>query len=147
MPKKYIVKLSNEEICSLTKVISSGKTSARKINRVRILLKADNSKEKGWKDARIAEALETSIPTVERTRKTFIEKGLKRTIDDDRGSYPQLRKLDGVKEAYLVALTCSEAPTGHRRWTLRLIADKMVELKYVDCISHETVRQTLKKMS
>jgi transposase len=147
MAKKYIVKLTDEERSSLTKLISSGKTSARKINHARILLKADDSNGDGWSDGQIAEALDTSIPTIERIRKVFVEKGIEEAINNAKRTYQQPRKLDGVKEAYLIALTCSEAPEGHGRWTLRLLADKMVELNYVGSLSHETVRKTLKKTS
>ena len=145
MSKKYIVKLTDEERGSLTKLISSGKASARKINHAHILLKADNSNGEGWSDAQIAEAFDTSIPTIERIRKTFVEKGIEEAIENAKRTYQQPRKLDGVKEAHLIALTCSESPQGHVRWTLRLLADKMVELDYVDSLSYETVRQTLKK--
>ena len=147
MSKKYIVKLTDEERGSLTKLISSGKASARKINHAHVLLKADNSNGEGGTDAQIAKAVDTSIPTIERIRKAFVEEGIEEAINNGKRNYQQPRKLDGVKEAHLVALMCSEAPQGHGRWTLRLLADKMVELNYVDSVSYETVRRTLKKMS
>lgn len=142
MVKKYIVDLTVEEREELQGIISVGKHSARRILRARILLKADQ----GWTDNRISEALDVSIPTLERIRKLFVEEGLERAL---KGRQPKnrrsRRRLDGKGEAQLIAIACGEAPEGRSRWTLRLLADKMVELGYVDEVSHETVRQVLKK--
>jgi transposase len=141
MPAKiYIIDLSDEERDSLRTLISQGKPSARKVTRARILLKADE----GLKDKEIVAALNTSRPTVERIRKRFVEGGLEKALNEDPRP-GQRRKLDGRQEAHLIALTCSPAPTGHADWTLRLLADKLVEMGVVESISYETVRQVLKK--
>jgi len=138
--KKYIVDLTSEERQELLELTRKGSQSVRKVRRARILLKADE----GWKDREIMAALDTSSTTVERTRKRFVEGGLEKALNEDPRPGQQ-RKLDGRGEAHLIALACSEAPTGHSHWTLRLLADKLVELDVVDSISHETVRRTLKK--
>ena len=138
--KKYIVDLTSEERQELLELTKKGSQSVRKVRRARILLKADE----GWKDKEIMAALDTSSSTVERTRKRFVEGGLEKALNEDPRPGQQ-RKLDGRGEAHLIALACSEAPAGHSHWTLRLLAGKLVELGVVDCISHETVRQTLKK--
>jgi len=145
--KKYIVRLSNEERETLTKLITSGQGPARIFTRGRILLKADQSdKAPGWPDERISEALDVTIQTIERVRKQLVEEGFDAVLS--RREYTQKvsrKKIDGDVEAHLVALSCSEPPKGRSRWTLRLLADSIVELGYVDSISHEAVRQTLKK--
>lgn len=141
MVKKYIVELSAEERNQLQEIISSGKHSARKIGRARALLKSDE----GWSDSRIAEALDISIPTLERTRKLLVEEGLNPALNGRKSKRVYARKLDGEKEAHLIALACSEPPEGNAKWTLRLLADQMVQLEYIDEVSYETVRQTLKK--
>lgn len=138
--KKYIVDLSGEEREELRELISKGKPGARKMKRAQILLKADE----GLKDDEIVSALNTSRTTVERTRKRFVEGSVQKAINDDPRPGKR-RKLDGRGEAHLIALACSEAPEGHAAWTLRLLADGLVELGVVDSISHEAVRQTLKK--
>ena len=138
--KKYIVDLTKEERQELLELTRKGSQSVRKVRRGRILLKADE----GWKDREIMAALDTSSTTVERTRKRFVEGGLEKALNEDPRPGQQ-RKLDGRGEAHLIALACSEAPAGHSHWTLRLLAGKLVELGVVDSISHETVRQTLKK--
>jgi len=140
--KKYIVTLTDEERETLLKIISAGKGAARRIAHARILLKADQ----GLTDEAIAEAVDVSRPTVERVRKRFVEEGLEAALDPRRPEKPpRPRKLDGRQEAQLIALACSKPPAGRVRWTLCLLADKMVELKYVDSLSYETVRRTLKK--
>ena len=146
--KKYIVKLTEEERNELEQIISTGKDSARRILHARILLKADES-EGGprWKDEQISEALEVSLSTIFRVRQHFVEGGTDAAISRHPGSGIRDPKIDGECEAHLVALTCSAVPDGQARWTLRMIADKMVELEYIDSISYETVRKTLKKMS
>ena len=138
--KKYIVDLTTAEREELLQFIKSGTASARKMTRARILLKADE----GWKDQDIVAALNTSRPTVERIRKRFVEGNLERALNED--ARPGSRtKLDGRAEAHLIALACSDAPGGRDHWPLRLLADKLVEFGYVESISHEAVRQRLKK--
>lgn len=139
--KKYIVELTAEERQYLLDITSKGNIGARKMKRAQILLKADE----GLKDEDIVAALNTSRPTVERIRKRFVEGNLDKALHDD--PHPGGKtKIDGRAEAHLIALACSDAPDGHERWTLRLLADKLVELGVVDAVSHETVRQRLKKM-
>ena len=138
--KKYVVDLSAEEREELSEVIRKGKPGARKMKRAQILLKADE----GLKDDEIVSVLNTSRSTVERTRKRFVEGNVQKAINDDPRPGKR-RKLDGRGEAHLIALACSEAPEGHATWTLRLLADGLVELGVVESISHEAVRQTLKK--
>ena len=138
--KKYIVKLTDEERQSLLELTSKGKIRARMMKRAQILLKADE----GLKDAEIMSALSTSRPTVERIRKRFVQGNLEKALHEDPRPGSKT-KLDGRAEAQLIALACSEAPDGHERWTLRLLADKLIELDVVESISHETVRQYLKK--
>jgi transposase len=145
--KKYIVRLSVEERENLTKLINSGRGPARMFTRARILLKADQSDNgPGWSDEKISEALDVTVQTVERVRKQLVEEGFDAVLS--RRKYTQKvsrKKIDGDVEAHLVALSCSEPPPGRARWTLRLLADTIVELGYVQNISHEAVRQTLKK--
>lgn len=140
--KKYIVKLKDEERQYLLNLTSKGEIGARTMKRAQILLKADE----GLKDMDIMSALNTSRPTVERIRKRFVQGNLEKALQDDPRPGSKT-KLDGRKEAQLIALACSDAPDGHERWTLRLLADKLVELEVVEGISHETVRQYLKKMN
>ena len=122
----------------------SGKANARKIIHARILLKVD-ADGPNWSDEQVQEALDVGKATVERVRKAFVEESLEASLNRKRRSTTNGRKLDGDQEAYLVALACSVAPEGRKRWTLRLLADKMVELEHVDTLSYETVRQVLKK--
>jgi transposase len=139
--KLYIVDLSDEDREQALELTRKGKVSTRKVRRARILLKA----AEGWTDEQIVAALDTSIRTVERTRKRFVEGGLQKALNDDPRPGAR-RKLDGRGEAHLIALTCSEPPDDHDHWALRLLADRLVELGVVDSISHEAVRQTLKKI-
>lgn len=146
--KKYIVTLTEKEREELEQMISTGKHSARKLTHARILLKADESTEgPHWTDEQISEAIGASLATVGRVRQQLVEEGVDAAISRRKGSGIRELKLDGEREAHLVALTCSEPPDGQARWTLRLLAEKMVELEYIDSISYETVRRTLKKMS
>lgn len=140
--KKYVVKLTDEERQTLLDLTSKGEIGARTMKRAQILLKADE----GLKDAAIMSALNTSRPTVERIRKRFVQGNLVKALYDDPRPGSKT-KLDGRAEARLIALACSDAPAGHASWTLRLLADKLVELGVVESISHETVRQALKKMN
>jgi hypothetical protein len=145
--KKYIVKLSHDERATLNKLITSGRGPARMFTRAHILLKADQSQHgPAWGDEKISEAFEVTIQTVERVRKQLVEEGFDAVLS--RHPYTQKKsrkKIDGDVEAHLIALSCSEPPQGYARWTLRLLADKIVELGYVENISHEAIRQTLKK--
>ncbi len=145
--KKYIVRLSNDERKNLKKIISSGRGAARIFTRARILLKADQSdKGPAWSDEEISEALDVTVQTVERVRKQLVEEGFDAVLA--RREYKQnvsRKKIDGDVEAHLIALSCSEPPAGRTRWTLRLLANKIVELGYVESISHEAIRQALKK--
>ena len=148
MPKKYIVDLSEGERQSLEKLATTGKHAAYKINHARILLKADiNQSDGGWSDEARASALDISTSTIERVRQRFVEEGIDASLNHRQGRGRKQRRLDGEKEAYLLAIACSEPPQGQARWTLRLLADKMVELNHVESLCHETVRQTLKKTS
>jgi transposase len=142
--KKYIVKLSEEERAALQELIAKGQASARKLAHARILLKADSSGGgPSWSDQRIAEALEVSVATIERVRARFVEESLTAALTRHRATTPRLRKLDGEQEAHLIALVCSQPEEGQQRWTLQLLADKLVQLQIVESISRETVRQVL----
>jgi hypothetical protein len=147
---KYIVRLNEEERRELGRLIQFGKNSARKITRARILLKADQSEGKAWlSDQQIADALDTSKPTVFQTRRRFVEGSMERALNATPVSpRPNKRKVDGKAEAHLVALACGEPPKGKAKWTLQLLADQMLELKYVpQSISDDLVHRTLKKMN
>jgi hypothetical protein len=146
MKKKYPVILSETEREQLKQLIAAGTALARKLTHARILLKADQSPEgPGWVDEQVAEAVETSQPTVCRVRKQYFEEGLQAALNRRPPNREYHRKLDGEQEARLIALACSEPPEGQARWSLRLLADKMVELEVVDDLSYQTVRRTLKK--
>ena len=138
--KKYLVDLTVSEREQLQQLVSRGKVAARTVTRARILLQADQ----GRTDEQIVEALSTSVATVERVRQRFVEEGLDCALHERprRGANP---KLNGKEEAHLIAVACSAAPQGRARWSLRLLADKAVELGLCDSLSHETVRQMLKK--
>jgi hypothetical protein len=143
MPAKlYIVDLTESERSELLSLLRKGKTGVRRITRAHILLKADE----GLKDAEIARVLNTRPSRVERTRQRFVEGGLSKALNEDLrpGRVP---KLDERAEAHLIAIACSDAPDGHDHWTLRMLADKVVEWGFADSFSHEAVRQRLKKMS
>ena len=143
--KKYRVTLAEEERATLDELIRKGKAAARKLAHGRLLLKADvSSGGPGWRDEEISAAVEVSTGTVQRIRQLFVEEGLEAALNR-RPAQPRPWKLDGVGEAHLIALVCSEPPAGQARWTLRLLAAQMVELAYVDTVSYETVRQVLKK--
>ena len=144
--KKYVVTLELEERELLQQLIRKGKAAARKLTRARILLKADSSEgQPGWTDEQIAQALDIHCSTVANVRRRLVEQGWEAALNRRPPTRQYERKLDGDAEAHLIALVCGEPPQGHERWTLRLLADRMVELGYVDAVSHETVRQTLKK--
>jgi transposase len=149
MKKKYLVELSEQEREYLHKLISSGSASARKLNRARILLKADDvgkhAEAKALSDRQIARMLETSTATVQRARERFYEGGLQAALERSKPDRLYKRSLEGRAEAHLIALACSEPPRGRNRWSLRLLADKAVELGIVEKVSHETIRKTPKK--
>ena len=147
MSKKYRVTLTTAERQELDGLLARGKADVRRLKHAQILLKSDQAEAgPAWPDSRIAEALEVGITTVERIRERFVEEGLASALSPYRGGKRiYSRKLDGAQEAHLVALACSKPPEGRGRWTLRLLARRMVELAYVDSVSYETVRQTLKK--
>jgi transposase len=146
MRKKFIVKLTSKERQTLRNLVSSGKASARKLTHARILLKADRGPGgSGWSDTKIAQALEVGGATVERVRKRFVQDGLGVALERRKSCRIYRRKLDGDAEAHLIALACSQPPEGHRRWTLRLLADRMVCLEYADAVSYRTVGRVLKK--
>ena len=147
MAKRYIVRLSDGEKKQLVDVLSKKVVAAQKRKRAQVLLKADASPDgSAWIDTRIAEAFDVSVVTVENLRKSYVREGLEATIERKKQCRPSRQPvLDGAKEARLVALCCGTVPAGHGRWTLRMLADKLVELRIVESISHETVRQALKK--
>ena len=143
---KYIVKLTDEERDRLKKLIHTGKSAAIKLTHARIILKADTSDPtRTLTDQEISEAVDVSIPTVERIRKRFVEEGLELALDRKKTPRDYKKILDGAKEAKLIALSCGPPPEGYARWSLRLLAEKLVELEIVEQISHETVRQNMKK--
>ena len=148
MAKRYRVTLTQEEREQLHLMISRGKSDARKLAHARVLLQADES-EGGPRrtDEQVASALDVSTRTVERVRERFVEQGLEAALLPRPSKRAYARKLDGRQEARLIALACSGPPAGKARWTLRMLADEMVELEVIDSLSHETVRQALKKTS
>jgi hypothetical protein len=149
MAKRYIVRLNDEEKQQLAALLGRRNLAGKKRTRIHVLLKADESVDgPAWTDSRIAEAFDVSVVTVEKIRKSYVLEGLPAAIERKKQCRPSRQPvLDGAKEARLVALCCGTVPAGHGRWTLSLLADKLVELKIVDRISRETVRQGLKKTS
>jgi hypothetical protein len=145
---KYVVRLSGEERRHLQTLVDEGSGSKETRQRARVLLKADESKlGPGWTDERTAEFAEVSLSTVHRVRKRFVEEDFQTAVFRRPATDRQYRKLDGEGEAKLIATACSQAPEGRSRWTLHLLAGKLVALGVVESISHECVRQTLKKTS
>jgi transposase len=147
MNKIYRVTLMEEEREYLEGVIQKGKGAARALTRARILLKADASPQQGpaWSDEQIREALDVGLVTIYRVRQTFVEEGLQLALKPRPRNRRYARLLDGDQEAHLIALACTKPPPGRARWTLRLLTERFVALGHVDDVSHETVRQTLKK--
>ena len=147
MRKVFVVELAEAERRLLQEVSTTGAAPARRVLHAQILLKADQrAGAPAWPDARICEAFGVSRATVERVRKRYLVAGLDAALARKRPP-PRLRKLDGAAEAHLIATACSAPPAGRKRWTLRLLAGKLVELEQVDAVSHETVRRILKKTS
>jgi transposase len=147
--KKYVVRLSAEEREQLDALIRKGKSSAQRLMKARILLKADVSEDgEGWSDSQIVEALETSATTVYRTRQQLVEEGLEAVLGRKKPSRPSVLPIfDGEKEAKLIALACSAPPQGRSRWTLRLLENKVVELDIVERASDSTIGRVLKKLN
>lgn len=146
MPKKYRVTLTADERDQLKALVSKGKAAARALTHARILLKTDEAEGgPACTDDEVCEYLEVGLCTVMRVRQRFVEDGFDAALRPRRSTQLHRRKLDGHQEAQLVTLACSAPPAGRCRWTLRLLADRFVQLGYVDEICHETIRQTLKK--
>jgi transposase len=141
MAKKYLVNLTEEEKSNLETLIKKGTSTARVITRARILTLASDGKS----DSRIADCLKVGVSTIERIRKKFVESGLEFALRDRPNPGGVKPKLDAKKEAFLIATACSDAPDGRAQWTMRLLADKLVDLSVIESISYETVRRTLKK--
>jgi hypothetical protein len=145
MEKKYIVRLTDSERAALTEVVKKLKGSSQKVRRAQILLKAD-ANGPSWTDARIAEAFGCRTKTVENVRERLVTAGFDRTLNGQpRATPPRPKRLDGEQEAKVIAMRLGPPPKGFANWSLRLLAEKVVELEIVDSISHETVRQALKK--
>jgi hypothetical protein len=144
--KIHRLKLTTAERSDLERLLAKGRAATRALTHARILLKADESVAgPRWTDDMIAEALDINRSTVERVRIRCVEEGVEAAVRPRPSRQLRLRKLDGEQEAHLVALACSKPPSGRGRWSMRLLADKLVELEIVDAISYETVRRTLKK--
>ena len=146
MVKKYLVRLTADERTCLQGLIHKGKVAAYKRLHAEILLKDDVSESgEKWQDSQISEAFGVSTRTVERVRQRLVQEGLEAALNRAKPTRVRSRVIDGENEAHLIALACGGAPTGRSRWSLRLLGQRMVELGYVESVSHETVRQTLKK--
>jgi hypothetical protein len=143
MNTKYKVELSEEQRQNLEKITSSGTYPARQIKRAQILLKSDT--EVNWSYEHISEAFDVSEVTIAKVRKIFVQSGLEAVLRRKKPDREYERALDGEAEAYLIALACSEPPTGREHWSLRLLQKRFVKLGYADSISHETIRRVLKK--
>ncbi len=146
MADPYRVELTETQRAELRGLVGSGTAPARMLTRARILLKANHGEGgPGWSDAAIAGALDVNLSTVLRVRRQFVTEGLAATLTRKRPDRVYARALDGEQEAHLIAVACSEPSVGQARWSLRLLADELVRLEVVEAVSHETVRQTLKK--
>ena len=144
-PHKVIVRLTASQRRALRRIVHAGTHPAALLRRAHILLKTDAAGPHAWSDERIGEALETTRMTVSRVRQQFVAEGLDATMHRKRPTGRQYRKLDGRQEAQLIALTCSPAPVGRARWTMTLLADRLVEMEVVESIDPATVWRTLKK--
>lgn len=143
--KKFVVRLTTDERGELRKLVKTGKAAAYKIRHANILLSADANRL-GWTDEQIGEAYSVTSKTVANVRQRFVNGGLKSALERKKRETPPRQKvLDGEKEARLIAITRTTPPQGYSRWSLRLLSDQLVELKIVESISNETIRQTLKK--
>ncbi len=143
--KKYIVRLEAVERERLQRLVRTGKVAAYKIRHANLLLMAD-ANGPGWCDEQITEGLGVSVGQIEHLRKRFVEQGLDTCLERKKQEHPSIEpKFDGEKEAKLIALACGKAPAGRARWSLRLLADRAVELRIVESTSHETVRQVLQR--
>jgi transposase len=149
MNKRYVVTLDEAERQRLSQLVKADKVAAKKRNHAQILLLADVSEQgPGWKDEAVAQACGVTVRTVENIRKRLVMEGLESALNRKPQVRPSRQKiLDGEKEAKVIAVCCGSKPAGHARWTLRLLAERIVELEIVESISHETVRQCLKKTS
>lgn len=146
--KKYRVTLTNEERAELTDIVSKGTGNVRRIRRAQMLLMADENRTEGaWIDAKIANALNAHATTVERARKKCVLEGIESALNHTKPYKTRSKIVDGEVEAKLVQLACSSAPEGYERWTLKMLANKLIELEVVETITSETVRVTLKKMN
>jgi transposase len=147
--KKESIELTKEQRAELEEVIKKGTARARKIQHAHVLLKIDSSEAgSNWSDQQVKEAFEVSIPTIWRIRQRFLEQGLNDALNRrPQPERPEKRKIDGEQEAHVIAVTCSQAPEGYKRWSMRLLADKLVELGYFEKISHDTVWVALKKIN
>jgi transposase len=146
MPKKYEICLTPEERQELGDIVGKNKANRAKIINAFVLLRSDSGAQgENWTDEAISTSYKVSVSKIERLRERFVEEGMESTLSRKAGSGGNRRKIFGDEQAHLVALCCSPPPEGRNRWTLRLLADKMVELEYVETVSHETVRLTLKK--
>ena len=143
MNTKYLVVLNEEQRQRLEKITSSGKASARQMKRAQILLKSDM--QVNWPYDRIMEAFDVSAVTIAKVRKTFVEQGLEVALQRKKPDREYKHALDGEGEAHLIALACSEPPTGRAKWSLRLLQDRFVKLGHADSISYETIRRVMKK--
>jgi len=145
--KRYIVKLTREERDQLSGIIRKGNHRSQKVLNALILLNCDEGQyqDDRSKNEDVSRVLKVSMRKIDRLKKRFVESGLDIALDTSKGQREYTRKVDGDFEAHLVATSCSKPPEGHSKWSLRLLADKMVELKYIDQVSHETIRQVLKK--
>ncbi len=144
--KKYIVELTTEERSQLQQVIQAERMAAHKRQHARMLLKLDESPHgPGWSDAKVAEAFDCTPRKAERLRRRLVERGFEGVLEHGNRGVHKARKFDGVAEAHLIALACGNAPEGRNRWTVRLLAEQMVALGYVDSCGKSTVHDTLKK--
>ena len=141
---KYVVRLTDSERQSLQALLTGKRVAADKLLRARILLKADVDGP-AWSDPELADAFGVGLSTIHRLRQRLVEEGLEAALARRPSSQQRVKKIDGAKEAHLIAVACGSPPEGRARWTLQLLADKLVELQLVDSISTETVRTTLKK--
>lgn len=145
--KKYYVTLSEEERTELTKIVSKGSHKSQKVLNSLILLNCDSGEyqEDKMKNEDVSKVLRISMRKIDRVKKRFVEEGYETALNGHKGTRIYKKKIDGDFEAHLIALSCGEPPTGYSQWSLRLLADRVVELEYIDSISHETIRNVLKK--